>query len=151
MIKWKLSKENQRRERENIQEIKPHVAEVEVLDEKDLVLLHVRDHTLLRSLGQDLLLAVLPGLLGQDQEHLCLVAQEQDPTRLQDQDLGLKLVLILDLVPELELSLQDLDLVLEQSPGLDAGLTREKEFVLLVQEVDLVPLLLKITGHLIEM
>lgn len=151
MIKWKLSKENQRRERENIQEIEPHVAEVEVLDEKDLVLPHAQDPTLLRSLGQDLLLAVPPGLLGQGQEHLCLVAQERDPTRLQDQDLGLKLALILDLVHELELSLQDLDLVLEQSPDLDAGLTQEKEFVLLAQEVDLVPLLLKITGHLIEM
>lgn len=154
MIRWKLSKENWRKEKENTQEIEPHVVEVEVLDEKDLVHLHDRDHTLLQSHGQDLLHAVPPDLLGQGQEHPFLVAQERDPILLHDQDLGLKLVLILDLVHELEPSLHDLDLVLEQSPGLDEGLTQEKEFVLLVQEVDLVLLLPRTTTtgtHLIEM
>lgn len=153
MIRWKLSKENWRKGKENIQEIEPHVVEVEVLDEKDLVLLHDQEHILLQSLGQDLLHAVPPDLLGQGQEHPFLVAQERDPILLHDQDLGLKLALILDLVHEPELSLQDLDLVLEQSPGLDEGLIQEKEFVLLVREVDLVLSLPRITTgtHLIEM
>lgn len=150
-IKWKLSKENSRREKENIREIEPHAAEAEALDERDLVLHPGRDPTLLRSLGQDPLLAAQPGLLGQGPEHLCPVAQGPGPTRIRDRDPGLKLVLTLDLVHGPEQSPRDLGLAPEQSPGSGEGSTPEKESVPLAREVDRVPLLPKTTDHLIEM